>query len=403
MSDGLRDWADRAFRPWAEEARFGLSLLDDGLRFVYINRVLAEINGLPATDHLGHRPHDLMPSLCDVAGPMLERALAGEVVSELIAGQTRRKPDGFGTWATHQIPVEMNGHRGVLSVVFEITAEQAERSAMRRANAWLRSQNEILTTLANGIAHDLRSPVASALMQIQLARRALTRGAHDEVSSMLSDAEQTLRHGSEMVGGLVRLAHTMRIPVAAAVDVVPLMDQCWKAVCAARPGCESFTMDTDRPLPTVLGDQALLRDVFQNLFENAVQYGRDGVPVQVTVRGEERHGRVVLRVTDNGRGIGVPSGIGGMATRSAVRSEDSKGLGVGLAIVDHVVRVHGGRMDIEANTPWGSVFIVELPAARLGSSGTAIEACPPITTGDREGSGTRDGQKQPTDAPASLP
>ncbi len=389
MDESLHDWTERAVRPWADRAPFGVSVVDRGMRFVYINDALADINGLPVAAHLGERPHDLMPGLRDVAGPMLERAMAGEVVSELIAGQTRRRPRSAGTWASHQLPVEIEDERAVISVVFEITAEQAERAAMRRTNAWLRSQNEILTTLAHGIAHDLRSPVASALMQIQLARRALQRGALDEVSSMLTDAEQTLRHGSEMVGGLVRLAHTMRIPAADAVDPVPLVDQSWKAVCAALPGCESVTMETDRPLPVVLGDEALLRDVFQNLFENAVKYGRQGVPVRVRVRGEERGGRVVLRVSDNGRG--VPEEVLGMATRSFVRGQDSTGLGIGLAMVDHIVRVHAGELRIEPNEPEGSVFIVELLAARECSVGSAIEAPPPTGTNDRERSGTRDG------------
>jgi two-component system, OmpR family, phosphate regulon sensor histidine kinase PhoR len=118
----------------------------------------------------------------------------------------------------------------------------------------------------------------------------------------------------------------------------------------------------------VPGDTDQLVQVFQNLIENAVKYGRAGGTVSVTVAraAEPAMGGpvVVIKVADQGEGID-PVHIPRLTERfyrvDSHRSREKGGTGLGLAIVKHIVNRHRGRLRIESAPGAGSVFTVILP------------------------------------------
>ncbi len=365
----LEEWIAWGVEPWASRASFGVGVLDEGGRFRYVNEAMAAIHGVAASEHYGRVAGELLPHLRRLADPLLERALRGEAVSETVSDDGAGGADGARAWSAHQVPVQVGGHRAVLSLVCEVTAERRDGAAAIARNAFLKSENELLTTLANGIAHDLRSPLAATLMQVTLARRALAAGDVAGLEAMFDDMEVMLRHGADMAGGLVRLAQTMRIPRAEAVCLEGIVEQSWQAVVTGRPEKDAW-LSFEGELPIVLGDESLLRDVFQNLFENAVKYGREGVPVRVCVSGRTLGGRALVRVADNGRG--VPEHARRQVMQGFVTGDGANGSGLGLAIVERIVQMHDGRMTIERNEPAGAVFVLDLVAGSARGIGRAM-------------------------------
>ncbi len=102
-----------------------------------------------------------------------------------------------------------------------------------------------------------------------------------------------------------------------------------------------------------------------NLLENAVKYARpeDGSPGRITVALEQRGDQAVITVADNGSGI--PEADRKRVLERFVRLEKSRsepGSGLGLALVNAVASLHGGRFRIEDNAP-GVRAVLELPAA----------------------------------------
>ena len=127
------------------------------------------------------------------------------------------------------------------------------------------------------------------------------------------------------------------------------------------------TVEKDVPadLPAVRGDAAALRRVITNLVANATKFAAAGKWVAVrAARGGK--GRVVLRVED--RGPGIPRDERQRVFEPFYRSHarernDIPGAGLGLSLVRHVVRAHGGDVRIEARDGGGTAVVVELPAA----------------------------------------
>jgi two-component system phosphate regulon sensor histidine kinase PhoR len=108
-----------------------------------------------------------------------------------------------------------------------------------------------------------------------------------------------------------------------------------------------------------------LREVLQNLLDNAIQYTPEGG--RITVAANEASGQVCVGITDTGIGI-LNDELGRIFERfyrtEAARSLEAGGTGLGLAIAKHLIEAHGGRLEVESKVGRGSTFIIYLPKSR---------------------------------------
>ena len=121
----------------------------------------------------------------------------------------------------------------------------------------------------------------------------------------------------------------------------------------------------------MLGDADELAQVFQNLLDNAIKYGRAHSRVAVTAEfkrvGGERRGGAFVRVAVADQGDGIPGDQLPRLTErfyrvDTARSRQLGGTGLGLAIVKHILNRHRGELDITSKVGQGSTFTVSLPA-----------------------------------------
>jgi len=122
---------------------------------------------------------------------------------------------------------------------------------------------------------------------------------------------------------------------------------------------------TDGELPAIRADREALTRALWNLLDNAVKYSPGSPKVWVEVA-REQHG-VAITVRDSGLGI-APEEQKQIYRKffrgSAAKAADIKGTGIGLAMVQHIVQAHGGKMRLESAPGIGSTFTVVLPAGR---------------------------------------
>ena len=127
------------------------------------------------------------------------------------------------------------------------------------------------------------------------------------------------------------------------------------------------------PLPTVIGDASLLKQVLTNLIDNAIKYSRTRDPARIEIgcAGEEA-GRVILFVRDNGVGFDMQYAdkLFGVFQRLH-RPEEFEGTGIGLATVRRIVGRHGGRVWAEGALNEGATFYVTLELAPPSGEATA--------------------------------
>jgi len=130
---------------------------------------------------------------------------------------------------------------------------------------------------------------------------------------------------------------------------------------------QGFTLETSvaEDIPEVSVDEEALGQALLNLVNNAIKYSRDDKRIRVEVRVEGS--RVLLSVTD--QGIGVSKGEQKRIFEKFYRGESSlvhetKGSGLGLSLVQHIMEAHGGTVEVESVPGKGSRFTLSLPVAR---------------------------------------
>ena len=123
-----------------------------------------------------------------------------------------------------------------------------------------------------------------------------------------------------------------------------------------------YEVDLPEHVPMVLGDGRALQHCLLNLLDNAVKYSRERKDVRVAVASQ--NGQVSLSVSDHG--IGIPPEEQSRVFEKFARVEtglvhDVKGAGLGLSLVDMLVRAHHGRVEVSSTPGEGSTFTILLP------------------------------------------
>jgi PAS domain S-box-containing protein len=238
-----------------------------------------------------------------------------------------------------------------------LTSERDSRSEAEEAN---RLKDEFLAT----ISHELRSPLNAILGWARLLREPDMRW--DQMERALETIERNAQAQARLIEDLLDVSRIVSGKLSIQMRPVTLNSTIQSAVADLRLAAESKGIDlrlTEDEEIKLIGDADRLQQVVWNLLSNAIKFTPEGGRVEVGLkRGGER---AELRVSDTGRGISpefLPHVFDRFrqATRADARSR--AGLGLGLAIVRHIVEAHGGNVTAEsAGVGLGATFVCILP------------------------------------------
>jgi signal transduction histidine kinase len=246
---------------------------------------------------------------------------------------------------------------GRLGRAFNAMTEQ-----LQGRTAELQRSNRDLEDYAAVASHDLQGPLATIGMHAELLQRRL--GTEKEQEAMLAER---IVSSSRSMTALVRdlLAYSRAGSTKPSHERVALDDVVARAIDnLAAPIAEADADVAAEPLPDVVGDRAMLAQVFQNLIANAVKFCDGGTPM-VLVRAEpEGEHRVRVSVEDCGIGIAPDEADRIFRPFHRLHGDDHyEGSGIGLAICRRVVEAHGGRIWAEPRPEGGTAFRLTLPLA----------------------------------------
>jgi two-component system phosphate regulon sensor histidine kinase PhoR len=243
-------------------------------------------------------------------------------------------------------------------------------------------------------SHELRTPLSSLVGFVETLMGPAREDAEARARFLPIMLEQG-RRMQRLVEDLLSLSrieineHSAPTDTVALPEIVQRIARGLELKCRAKRCAIVFELDPD--LPPVTGDADQLSQVFQNLLDNAVKYGRPDSTVTVTGRVVERgpaampgplQGRrggpcVHIAVRDQGEGIArehLPRLTERFYRVDRARSREMGGTGLGLAIVKHVLARHRGLLVPDSVVGEGSTFNVYLPAAHEVDAGTVSDA-----------------------------
>ncbi|MBN6150450.1 PAS domain S-box protein [Xanthomonas sp. AmX2] len=248
----------------------------------------------------------------------------------------------------------------------ELAREQlleAERSARNAAESMARLKDEFLATLS----HELRTPLTTILGWSDLLLQRLPPG--DPSSKGLSVIASSARAQQRLISDMLDLSSMLLGKVQLEVETLDLTEQVQEALRAQEPAAEGKDQTlTLLPPPRpclVLGDATRLQQVFWNLLSNAIKFTPAHGHIEIAIDLDADGGHVTVEVRDSGDGIPaefLPHLFGRFRQADSTTTRLHGGLGLGLAIVQQLVEMHGGQVSAASEgRGCGAVFSVRLP------------------------------------------
>lgn len=309
--------------------------LDEQDRIVLWNRRLEEITGFTRAEMLGRTGTELLgDSGADTRLPL--------------------KGGGFRLvrWRHARITTAAPDEPALFAVGIDVTEE---RQMQRRA-----AQSERLAavgTLAAGLAHEVRNPLNSASLQLQVLERRLGRGETDPeaLRGALELVHNEIRRLDRLVNEFLAFAR----PAPLNVHAFALNDLIDAVLNLVRPECEAagivISTELDEDLDEVGADEERIRQVLLNVVRNAMEAMETGGKLYVRTRRADAHGYVHIDVEDTGPGFPENAPI-----FDAFYTTKQNGTGLGLSIVHSIVSDHGGSIHVDSK-PGRTCLSISLP------------------------------------------
>jgi signal transduction histidine kinase len=219
-----------------------------------------------------------------------------------------------------------------------------------------------LGQFAAAIAHDIRTPLTSISLNVQILRRKLSQLSDDD-REHLDIALEELARLDKSVAEILDFAKPVKL-APQPIDVSELLETTTRGLSPvlSEKGV-SLKCEPQGELPTVQGDPQRLRQVLVNIVGNAAEASPPGA--EVTLRASiyapaANAAQVAIEVEDRGRGINADDLPRIFEPFFTTRPD---GTGLGLAICHKVVRAHGGDIHVKSALGQGSTFTILLPAA----------------------------------------
>ncbi|WP_224337048.1 PAS domain S-box protein [Haloprofundus halobius] len=257
---------------------------------------------------------------------------------------------------------DVNFVQSVANILADAIERHRYQADLERVIENLEESNERLEQFAYAVSHDLQEPLRMVSSYLQLIDRRYADELDEDAEEFIDFAIDGAERMRAMIESLLEYSRVeMRGNPLKPVNLDPVLDDVIDDLQVKIE--ESDAEITADSLPRVKGDASQLRQVFQNLVDNAIEYSGDEQP-RVHVSAERDGDLHVISVRDEGIGIDPTASnrIFDVFQRLHTRDEHP-GTGIGLALCERIIERHGGEIWVDSEPGVGSTFSFTLPAA----------------------------------------
>ncbi len=339
-----------------ETVREGIIVIDNGLRIQVANPAALHLFGMPAEA---------------VGSPI------GKYFRQIDWSELLRIPSSqWGRFSRREIeifyperrylsfyllpapePPDLNNEDQLLATLIfhditETTQDNAKTIETQRVTA--------ITQLAAGVAHELGNPLNALGIHLQILKRKLRSGDNDSLRDAASHFVDIAGQELERLDAIVRNFLNAVRPAELQMSPVNLRELLVSALGFLKPELSSrsisVTLDFPDFVPPISGDSGQLTQAFFNLLKNAMQAMPDGGEIHINCAIDDVY--VHLRFADTGVGLTREDIVHLLEPYYTTKPS---GHGLGLLIVDRIVRAHGGDLAIDGQPGQGAAFTISLP------------------------------------------
>jgi PAS domain S-box-containing protein len=367
-----------------------ISYIDAEQRYRFNNRKYEEWFGIPATEIYGKHIQELLgESTYQSILHHVEAVLSGEKVNYELLLQHR---DGSNHFMNVSYIPQFNQQEqveGFVVLIQDITerkqAEQEREQLLEReqvARAEAEAANRIKDEFLATLSHELRTPLNAILGWTQLLKSRKFDGA--TTNKAMDTIDRNGRALSQLIEDILDVSRIIRGKLCLNTQPLNLTTVIQAAIDSVLPAADAkeitIELQFEDSVGMVVADANRLQQIIWNLLVNAVKFTPKRGKVEVKLR--RINSRVEIRVTDTGMGIDpefLPYLYERFRQADSSTTRSHGGLGLGLAIVRHLVELHGGTVAAESEgIGKGASFIVNLPMKAVAIPSTSPEPKPSL-------------------------
>jgi PAS domain S-box-containing protein len=264
-----------------------------------------------------------------------------------------------------QARISYISNNAVIYVAHDNTKKMLAEEKLKKSEQTLLEINATKDKLFSIIAHDLRSPFNTTLGMVEILEQDFKTMSNKEVQESVGIISQALQGQFKLLENLLNWAsiQTNRMNINK-TDIKPalVVNDIINLLSASAKTKQIELINNIEDNASVLADDNLLHSIIRNLISNAIKFTNIGG--KITVSAKETDNDFSIMVADSGVGIS-PEGIKNIFKLDHKHTTDGtsgeKGTGLGLTLVNEMVEMHGGSINIESEIGKGSNFIVSLP------------------------------------------
>jgi PAS domain S-box-containing protein len=327
------DVAPLARETVVENMDSGMVVADTDGRIIDANSRAAAVLDVEVAGLAGRELDEVSITPTDTLAEVIEGATAGASSERTV--RVRGEDTRYYEVDVSAMSTPTDEYVGTVITLSEVTSRVARRQRLEEQKRSVERQNERLEEFTSVVSHDLRNPLNVAQGRLELARE-------DCDSEHLGGAVDALGRMETLIDDLLVLAREGdRVSEPEAVDLAETVDRCWLTV---ETGDATLVTETER---TIRADPSRLRQLLENLIRNAVEHGESGLTVSI---GDLEDG---FYVADDGPGIPAAEREQVFDTGYSTRED---GTGLGLNIVQEIVKAHGWSVTVTEGREGGARF-----------------------------------------------
>lgn len=351
----------------------GVAFIDHHDRIAYCNPIVERIRDVEIDQIMGRSILDCHPSK--------SHSKVLQIIEELKSGQVKGR---------HRMNIQMvggkfydntysavwgpqNNYLGVVVVSQEVTKRKQMEDELKEAlnklelaNEELRRVDQMKDDFLSNVSHELKTPMISVMGYMGMILKEKVGSLTNQQKKFLEISYKNLLKLGKNIDELLDLAELGIQKESWIFEPVDLVTVVEFSCATIEPLAKEHQIQLDIQLPpepvTISGLEDKLNQLFDNLLTNAIKYNRQGGKIGVNLDQDSEN--AFARITDTGVGIAHQSLKDIFARHSQLKAKplgNVKGLGIGLSLVQEIVKLHRGEIQIESELGKGTSFGVRFP------------------------------------------